>query len=361
MAHDNSSGFCRAATCHQVLGNLEHLLISCPFHEPTRVSIRQMLLDKSAEIPQLHAFVQQVLASPPPIQLQFILEPQAFPHIRNIFNCCGQQAIDLAYYLVRTFAFYIHRQRQISLGRWPGHSIPTISIPTNDIIFSAVASHYQEEDARSALLSPLPLTIECDVSKQVQDNVRTPGSTQHPSLVVPVPSTMEEIKSPSSSATLTCDPGGQWSSSDLNDGLCQCLDQEWCTSAGLSHHEYGTEVSIISHNKSHHHPHINEQLCNNLKDSELELSCEAAHVQPVVGAAKLNPLLPNDVLVPVPKSFSMTDHHVQPGEGVCDVSPLLPSDVPVPKSPSMAGHCVQPGGDVCVASPLLPHTCSYQW
>ena len=84
-------------------------------------------------------------------------------------------------------------------------------------------------------------------------------------------------------------------------------------------------------------------------------------MQSVVGAAKLNPLLPNDELVPVPKSFSMTDHHVQPGEGVCDVSPLLPSDVPVPKSPSMAGHCVQPGGDVCVASPLLPHTCSYQW
>ena len=121
-SQDNISGFCRAATCSQVLGTLEHLLISCPFHDPTRTSLKQMLIDRSAELPELHAFVQQVLASPPPIKLQFILEPQAFPQIRNLFNCLGQPAIDLTCYLVRTYAFYIHRQRQICLGRWPGHT-----------------------------------------------------------------------------------------------------------------------------------------------------------------------------------------------------------------------------------------------
>ena len=38
------------------------------------------------------------------------------------------------------------------------------------------------------------------------------------------------------------------------------------TRAGNGHLEFGTEVSSISHRKSHHHPNINSQKCNGLKD-----------------------------------------------------------------------------------------------
>ena len=205
-----------------MLGTLEHLLISCPLHDPTRISLRQMLIDRSAELPELHAFVQQVLASPPPIQLQFILEPQAFPQIRNLFNCLGQPAIELTCYLVRTYAFYIHRQRQICLGRWPGHTTPTIVIPSNNLVFSPLPNHDQEEDARSALSTSLNFPEEQDVSPPVHVSVqRTPGPTMLDT-VVPALSTSEEPTRTIFPATQSSGPG--WS---LSQSRPRVVHQGW--------------------------------------------------------------------------------------------------------------------------------------
>ena len=55
--------------------------------------------------------------------MQFILDPSAFPVIREIWILFGQPLIDHVYYLVRTFAYYIYREKQKLLGCWTGDNL----------------------------------------------------------------------------------------------------------------------------------------------------------------------------------------------------------------------------------------------
>ena len=178
---DNRAGFCLALTCCNIPGTLEHLLIECPALETTRERLRQMWLSRSAQFPPLYHFIQFILATPSSAQVQFILDPTAFPEMINLIQFYGQPLIDHVFYLVRTFAYNIHRQKLILIGRWPGHHFKNIlktkKTPTLTAIFTEktnpknddhttfsnnrTANHYIIAGIAATNLPPGPASYSC--------------------------------------------------------------------------------------------------------------------------------------------------------------------------------------------------------
>ena len=107
---DNKGGFCRALTCHQTPGTLEHLLITCPALDITRERLYTMWLEKSVMYPALHSTMRDVLDSDSETKVQFILEPLAFTQVAASAKIHGSRFIEQLAYLTRTFAFYMHRE-----------------------------------------------------------------------------------------------------------------------------------------------------------------------------------------------------------------------------------------------------------
>ena len=60
---DNKGGFCRAPTCYQTPGTIEHLLTNCPALDIVRERMYTMWLEKSVMYPALHATIRNVLES----------------------------------------------------------------------------------------------------------------------------------------------------------------------------------------------------------------------------------------------------------------------------------------------------------
>jgi hypothetical protein len=112
-------GYYLADTCHHVVGDLEHLLLFCPALQQTRTSQSQMWLVRSAAIPQLQDIVLEIFNATPGEQLQFILDPMSIPAVLSLTQLCGYQAMELVFYMTRTFAYNIHRRKEILAGRWP--------------------------------------------------------------------------------------------------------------------------------------------------------------------------------------------------------------------------------------------------
>ena len=119
----HSQGFCKADTCNEVIGDLEHLLLQCPALSSVRARLWNMFFEQSIKYPALLLFLQRLDKSPPKLKMQFILDPSAFPDIHEIWNLFGQPGIDHVYYLVRTYAYYIYREKQILLGYWTGDNL----------------------------------------------------------------------------------------------------------------------------------------------------------------------------------------------------------------------------------------------
>ena len=114
----NRQGFCLAHTCNQTVGDLKHLLIQCPALAPVRQRMWDMFFTKSVQFPALLHFLQWLEKSSPETQLQFLLDPTAFQEIWEIWELFGQPAFNHVYYLTRTYAYYLYRQRQIMAGFW---------------------------------------------------------------------------------------------------------------------------------------------------------------------------------------------------------------------------------------------------
>ena len=106
----NRHGYCRAPSCHQVYGTLEHLLVSCPALDTIREGLYSMWLERSVMFPALHSTIRDVLDSNEATKVQFILEPLAFPLLFHCFKIHGQRFIEQLSYLIRTFAFSIDKE-----------------------------------------------------------------------------------------------------------------------------------------------------------------------------------------------------------------------------------------------------------
>ena len=190
---DNRSGYCKAPTCHQVIGSLEHLLVVCPAVEPVRARLYQMWLERTVQFPSLHSLILSVLKSPESVKVQFILEPMAFPLIIFLFQQHGHPIIEQVSYITRTFAFYIHKEKQKILGNWPSKKQPKQS--------SKVSSCAQNKDnldgrARNAhQTNPIYFPGTSDEPTQDRDQSATTNS-QLPQ----IPSQKDDTTQPSSSA-----------------------------------------------------------------------------------------------------------------------------------------------------------------
>ena len=115
----NKQGFCQAPTCHEVPGDLEHLLTSCPSLEHTRHQLHSLWCRKTAHLQPLHFLILQILGSKSTIQVKFILDCLSFPQLVHLINLYGQSVQSLVFYLARTWAYCTHREKQILMGKWP--------------------------------------------------------------------------------------------------------------------------------------------------------------------------------------------------------------------------------------------------
>ena len=106
-------------TCHNVKGDLLHLLIVCPALEHTRHRLHSLWCSKSADCPPLHSLVLRILGSSPESQVRFILDSTPCPELIKLIQMFGKEIQDRVLYLTRTWAFSIHRQKLKLLGRWP--------------------------------------------------------------------------------------------------------------------------------------------------------------------------------------------------------------------------------------------------
>ena len=122
----NRDGYCLSATCHQVEGDLEHLLIVCPALEHVRNRLHSLWLLKTVNFLPLHHLILRVLGSEPTVQAKFILDSTANPEVITLIQDFGQEVQNMVMYLTRTWAFSMHRHKMIMLGRWPESSTRTV-------------------------------------------------------------------------------------------------------------------------------------------------------------------------------------------------------------------------------------------
>ena len=96
------------------------MLVVCPALKSVRKRLVKFWFDRSAATPALLRFMTEIVCSQPHDLTQFILDPSQFPAILAMWSTLGQDIINHIYYLTRTFAYYMHREKLILLGRWPG-------------------------------------------------------------------------------------------------------------------------------------------------------------------------------------------------------------------------------------------------
>ena len=131
----NRHGYCLAPTCHQVEGDLEHLLLHCPALYLARSNLFHMWLMVSWSLPPLYELVKSVLASPVRTKMTFILDCTSVPEIITLYQTYGMIVHDIALYMTRTFAYGMHRKMQIVTGKWPYAT-------NNPDCFNTFHSHY---------------------------------------------------------------------------------------------------------------------------------------------------------------------------------------------------------------------------
>ena len=116
----NRQGYCLLDSCHSIVGSLEHMLTVCPGLEPVRCRMKRLYLEKTAALVPLKTLVFEALNSTPDIQLQFILDPMAFDHVKSLSCLYGPTIANTLYYCSRTYVYYLHREKAKLLNQWSG-------------------------------------------------------------------------------------------------------------------------------------------------------------------------------------------------------------------------------------------------
>ena len=114
----NKQGFCQLETCTETRGDLEHLLVHCPGLATIRERLWKMFYERSVMFPAFLEFILKLEKSPPEYFMQFLLDPEAFPEVVEMWELFGPQFMEHVYYLTRTYTYYVYREKQIILGVW---------------------------------------------------------------------------------------------------------------------------------------------------------------------------------------------------------------------------------------------------
>ena len=82
-----------------------------------------MFFEKSVKFPALLSFLHDIDRAPFSVKLQFLLDPLAFPAIFEFWKLFGPELINHIYYLIRTYAYYLYKKKQVLIGNWPGEKL----------------------------------------------------------------------------------------------------------------------------------------------------------------------------------------------------------------------------------------------
>ena len=114
----NKDGYCLAPECHQVVENIEHILVSCKALEVKRTKLRSLWLSKAAQSPRLHQLVISVLSSSEEEISGFLLDPSVHPETIRLHQLHGDIIHSDLFYLTRTWCHSLNKERLKNLGRW---------------------------------------------------------------------------------------------------------------------------------------------------------------------------------------------------------------------------------------------------
>ena len=106
---NNRNGYCQAPTCVNVLGDLIHMMVTCPSVSVIRSNMYNVWMKKSALCPPLATFLLNLWGNEPEVFMQFILEPSVFPKVASLCHTYGIKVYSDVLYLTRTYAFYLDK------------------------------------------------------------------------------------------------------------------------------------------------------------------------------------------------------------------------------------------------------------
>ena len=144
----NRNGYCSAPTCDQAVGDIEHLLVVCPALHHVRNCLVALWHDKTSEYPALYDLLTRILASNPTSIVSFILDPSSNPEIIGLSQSCGSPLLELVFYLTRSWAYSIHREKMIQTGRWTGNKGLARGHPSTASASNLTKRHHQQTSDR---------------------------------------------------------------------------------------------------------------------------------------------------------------------------------------------------------------------
>ena len=250
----NHQGHCLASTCHQIPGDLVHLLLHCPALAIARKNLQEMWLLKSAQYPPLHTFIIRVLEGTDKLKMLFILDPTAIPEVDHLIVLYGMPVLGTIFYMARTYAYGLHRKKLIILGRWPyATNNENCSFKINQINSDSFAGR----DDMTKTVEYEPLVTACVGTKQ-RVKVATMTRDQHTLAI---------------SLTGDDDPPGE---NLLQDPAIHAVGGR---DIYYIHSDIAQPVQVCEHN----HDSVAQG------DQTRKFQFQAEHVQPVLGVTAISP------------------------------------------------------------------------
>lgn len=129
----NSNGNCLSPTCDNVLGDVEHILLSCPALDNVRAQMFQMWQAKTQDLyPDLSNIISKILKSSSASLMQLMMSPFSVPEIIALSQSQGREVLDHVCYLMRTFVYYLHKNKQkiivdAQTSSQHGKNVPTLT------------------------------------------------------------------------------------------------------------------------------------------------------------------------------------------------------------------------------------------
>ena len=108
----NRQGYCLENTCTGIIGDLKHILITCPSMAHTRYRLINFWIEKTVTCGILGPIFLRLVYSEADEITQFILDPLSNDIIRGICQNGHETIIQKVFYLTRTFAYYMIRAKR---------------------------------------------------------------------------------------------------------------------------------------------------------------------------------------------------------------------------------------------------------